>query len=175
MRSRTLTLPSWQSLGGNHNVMRHAMNVWPPFAASGIRIEEIAPDFRYARVALHKRPLSRNYVGTLFGGSIFSMTDPFWMVLVLRCLGPEYVVWDQAAQIEFVAPGRTTVRTEFRVTDELLDELREAAADGSKVLRWFDNEVVTDDGVVVARVRKQLYVRRKRETTMPATSPDDVA
>ena len=157
-------LPSWQQLGGDHRLLRHGMNLWPPFAASGIRIEEIAPDFRYVRVALHKRPLSRNYVGTLFGGSMFAMTDPFWMVMVLRSIGREYVVWDRAGEIEFLAPGRSTVRTEFRLTDEQLDDLREAAADGSKVLRWFENDLVADDGTVVARVRKQLYVRRKRET-----------
>lgn len=157
------SLPTWQSLGGNHRAMRHFLNVWPPFLASGIRVEEISGDFRYARVALHKRPLTRNYVGTLFGGSLFAMTDPFWMVLVLRNLGPGYVVWDKAGEIEFVAPGTSSVRAEFQVTDEHLVELREAAADGSKVLRWFETDVVAQDGTVVARVRKQLYVRRKRE------------
>lgn len=156
-------LPSWQSLSGDSRVLRHGMNAWPPFLASGIRIEEITPDWRYVRVALHNRPLSRNYVGTLFGGSLFSMTDPFWMIMVLRGLGSDYVVWDKAAEIEFVSPGRSSVIAEFRLTDEHLAELREAAADGAKVLRWFETDVLAKDGTVVARVRKQLYVRRKRD------------
>lgn len=158
-----MRLPSWQSFGANHKVLRHGLNIWPPFAAAGIRVEELSEDFRYARVALRMRPLNRNYVGTHFGGSLFAMTDPFWMFLVLRNLGSGYVVWDKAAEIEFVSPGRTTVRAEFRVTDEHLDELREAAEGGGKVLRWFETEVVGVDGTLVARVRKQLYVRRKRE------------
>ena len=158
-----MKMPSWQSLGGDHRVLRHGMNIWPPFLASGIHVEEISANWRYVRVALHKRPLANNYVGTLFGGSLFSMTDPFWMIMVLRALGPGYVVWDKAAEIEFVSPGKATVVAEFRLTDEHLAQLREAAADGSKVLRWFDTDVHTHDGTLVARVRKQLYVRRKRE------------
>lgn len=156
------TLPSWKSFGGNATVVRRFLNVWPPFLFSGIVVDELSADFRRARVSLHLRPLSRNYVGTLFGGSLFAMTDPFWMVMVLRNLGDDYVVWDKAGEIEFVSPGRATVGASFEVTDALLDELRTAAADGAKVLRWFETDVTTADGTVVARVRKQLYVRRKR-------------
>ncbi|MGB3257689.1 MAG: DUF4442 domain-containing protein [Ornithinimicrobium sp.] len=163
MTIQGLRAPTWQSLGGDHRVMRHFMNIWPPFAGSGIHIEQLGADFRTARVALHHRWWARNYVGTLFGGAIFAMTDPWWMVLVLRSLGPDYVVWDKAAEIEFVAPGRSTVRASYVVTDELLQELREAAAGGAKVLRWLETDVVTDDGTVVARVRKQLYVRERRK------------
>lgn len=156
---------TWQSFGGDHRVMKRFMNIWPPFSGSGIRIDHLGADFRTARVSLHNRWWARNYVGTLFGGAIFAMTDPWWMVLVLRSLGKDYVVWDKAAEIEFVAPGRSRVRAEFEVTDEILDELRTAAAGGAKVLRWFETDVVADDGTVVARVRKQLYVRERRKNT----------
>lgn len=151
--------------------MRHFMNIWPPFAGSGIHIEHLGEDFRTARVALHHRWWARNYVGTLFGGAIFAMTDPWWMVLVLRSLGPDYVVWDKAAEIEFLRPGRSTVRAHYAVTDDVLDELRAAAAGGAKVLRWFETDIVADDGTVVARVRKQLYVRERRTSvaSRPAT------
>lgn len=139
------------------------MNIWPPFAGSGIHIDHLGADFRTAKVTLKHSWWARNYVGTLFGGAIFAMTDPWWMVLVLRSLGKDYVVWDKAAEIEFVAPGRSKVRAEFEVTEEILDELRAAAAGGAKVLRWFETDVVADDGTVVARVRKQLYVRERRK------------
>lgn len=157
-----MKLPTWQTLGNDHRVLRRGMNLWPPLAAAGIRIEEVSADWRHVRVALRKGVLNRNYVGTHFGGSLFAMTDPFWMIMVLRNLGRDYVVWDKAAEIEFVSPGRDTVRAEFVLTEEVLDELRAAAADGSKVLRWFETEVRAGDGTVVARVRKQLYVRRKQ-------------
>lgn len=149
-----------KALATSPRALRLGMNAWPPFLFSGIRIEELGADFRYARVRLRHTRLTSNYVGTLFGGSIFAMTDPFWMILVLRGLGPGYVVWDKAAEVEFVSPGRTSVTATFSLTEDVLAELRAEAAGGAKVLRWFETDVVADDGTVVARVRKQLYVRR---------------
>ena len=143
--------------------LRRIMNLWPPLLFSGIRVLAIGADWRSARVVLRKRWYNGNYVGVHFGGSLFAMTDPFWMILVKECLGREYLVWDKAAEIEFVAPGRTDVFAEFTLDDGVLGELRAATADGAKTLRWFELEVKTAAGDVVARVRKQLYVRRKRE------------
>lgn len=141
------------------------MNLWPPFLFAGIRVLDIADDWRSARVVLRRRFYNRNYVGTHFGGSLFAMADPFWMILVLRGLGSGYVVWDKAGEIEFVAPGREDVFAEFAVSDALLEEIREATADGAKYLRWCETDVRTRSGEVVARVRKQLYIRRKRTTS----------
>jgi acyl-coenzyme A thioesterase PaaI-like protein len=161
MASR-IRIPRWQELGANASLLRVGLNVWPPFAFAGVRVEHLSDDFREARVRLGFHPLNRNYVGTQFGGSIFAMTDPFWMFLVLRSLGErDYIVWDKAAEIEFVAPGRSAVTAEFVVTDEALAELRRETEGGGKTLRWFETEVRAADGTVVARVRKQLYVRRK--------------
>lgn len=150
--------------------MQIGMSLWPPYLASGIRVEHIASDFSRARVRLNKRPWNTNYVGTAFGGSLFSMSDPFWMFLLMRRLGPEFVVWDVAGEIDFVSPGRTAVHAEFEVTGDRVDEIRDAAAGGEKVLRWFSTDLTDDRGEVVARVRKQIYVRRKRETAAP--TPD---
>lgn len=155
--------PRWQDLGGNATLMRRFLNVWPPFAFAGITVDHIADDFRSARVRLRFQPLTRNYVGTQYGGSLYSMTDPFWMVLVLRALGEkDYIVWDKAGEIEFVAPGRGEVTAEFVVTDEVLEQLRAETAENGKTLHWFETDVVAADGTLVARVRKLLYVRRKR-------------
>lgn len=143
------------------STLKLGLNLWPPFLFSGIRVCEIAPDYRHARVELRMRPWNRNYVGTHFGGSLFSMTDPFWMLLTLNALGRDYIVWDKAGAIEFVKPGRGTVHAEFTLDEQMLQELREATAGGEKTLRWFDTDVIDGAGDVVARVRKQLYVRRK--------------
>ena len=143
--------------------LRWIFNLWPPFLAAGIRVTRLSPDWREARVELRMRPWNRNYVGTHFGGSLFAMTDPFWMILVKERLGRDYIVWDKAAQIEFVKPGKGTVAAEFRLDDAVLDDLRARAADGGKVLHWFDTDIVDAAGEVVARVRKQVYVRRKRD------------
>ena len=143
--------------------LRRLMNLWPPFLFTGIRVLDIGADWRSARVVLRRRWYNRNYVGVHFGGSLFAMTDPFWMILIGECLGRDYRVWDQAATIDFISPGRSDVSCDFALAGEILDELRAAAADGSKVLRWFDCEIKATDGSLVARVRKQVYVRRKRE------------
>jgi len=150
--------------------LRWIFNLWPPFVAAGIRVTRLSPDWRNARVELRMRPWNRNYVGTHFGGSLFAMTDPFWMILVKERIGGDYMVWDKAAEIEFVKPGKGTVAAEFHLDDATVDDLRARAASGDKVLHWFDTGVVDASGDLVARVRKQVYVRRKRERgdTRPA-------
>ena len=143
------------------STLRLIFNLWPPFLSSGIHVTHMSQDWRQARVELRMRPWNRNYVGTHFGGSLFAMTDPFWMILVKECLGRDYIVWDKAAEIEFVKPGKGTVHAEFQIQDSVLDEIRAATASGEKYLRWFPVEVIDAQGDVVARVRKQIYVRLK--------------
>ncbi len=148
--------------------LRRGMNLWPPFLLTGIHLLEVSPDFRRVVVRLRRSRLTSNYVGTLFGGSLFAMTDPFWMIMMIRNLGPGYVVWDKAGEIEFVSPGRSSVTAEFVLDPAVVDEVRAAADTGEKVLRWFAVDVVAADGTVVARVRKQLYVRRATPAPVPS-------
>jgi len=143
------------------STLRLGMNLWPPFLFTGIRVAAISQDWRHARVELRMRPWNRNYVGTHFGGSLFAMTDPFWMLLLMPLLGRDYYVWDQAGTIEFLKPGRGKVWTDFDIDDAVLEEIRQATAGGAKYLRWFQNDILDAQGEVVARVRKQVYVRRK--------------
>lgn len=143
--------------------LRWIFNFWPPFLFAGIRVEHIASDWSRARVRMDLRWYNRNYVRTHFGGSLFAMTDPFWMLLAMESLGREFIVWDKAGEIEFVKPGRGRVRAEFHLEPELVHRLREQARSERKVLHWFETDVIDEDGDTVARVRKQLYIRRKRE------------
>jgi acyl-coenzyme A thioesterase PaaI-like protein len=141
--------------------LRWLMNWWPPFIGAGIKVETVSEDFRHVRVQLKAGRLRRNYVGTHFGGSLFAMTDPYWMIMIMENLGRDYLVWDKAGEIEFVRAVKEPVWCEFRLDDALLDEFRNAAAGGEKYLRWMPVDVCTADGEVVARVRKQIYVRLK--------------
>jgi len=147
--------------------LRWLMNIWFPFLFTGIRVTKISDDFRYVKVELRSHWYNRNYVGTHFGGSLFAMTDPYWMIMILRNLGSEYVVWDKAAEIEFVKPGRGLVTAEFKLEEAVLNELRGAAAGNEKVLRWFDIAVIDSQGDLVAKVRKQVYVRLKPLKNQP--------
>ncbi|MGN6313763.1 MAG: DUF4442 domain-containing protein [Rhodanobacteraceae bacterium] len=141
--------------------LRRLMNLWPPFLCNGIRVLHIADDWSEASVTLRLRPWNRNYVGSQFGGNLFAMTDPFWMLLALHRLGRDYYVWDKAAEIEFIAPARENVYANFHLDEGAIAALRNEAASGGKVLRWFDTDIRTSGGQLVARVRKQLYVRLK--------------
>jgi acyl-coenzyme A thioesterase PaaI-like protein len=143
------------------STFRRLLNLWPPFLCNSIRVLALDEDWSSARVVLRLRPWNRNYVRSQFGGNLFAMIDPFWMLLAMHRLGDDYYVWDQAGAIEFVAPGREDVHAAFHLTDAMVDELRTAAAGGGKVLRWFETDITTASGEVIARVRKQLYVRLK--------------
>lgn len=142
--------------------LRRVLRWWPPFVFSGIRVLEIADDWSSARIELRRRWYTANYVGTHFGGSLFAMTDPFWMILVMETLGRGYTVWDKAADIEFIKAVREPVYAQIRVDPVAIAELRSAMASGEKVLRWFETEIRTAAGELVARSRKQLHVRLKR-------------
>jgi acyl-coenzyme A thioesterase PaaI-like protein len=143
------------------STFRRLLNLWPPFLFNSIRVLTVSDDWSEARVVLRLRPWNRNYVRTQFGGNLFAMTDPFWMLLVMHQLGSDYLVWDKAGAIDFVAPGREDVYAHFKLEPAVVEELRAAAADGGKVLRWFETDVTTAAGEVIARVRKQIYVRLK--------------
>jgi acyl-coenzyme A thioesterase PaaI-like protein len=149
--------------------MRRALNLYPPFLFAGVRVLYLSDDWSSARVRLRLTRFNRNAVGTQFGGSLFSMTDPFWMLMVMRRLGPDHIVWDKAAEIEFRSPGRGDVFAEFKLTEDRLDVIRQETAGSGKALVWFETEVLAGDGTVVAKVRKQLYVRRKPPKEQPGT------
>lgn len=143
---------------------RLLFNLYPPFVGAGVRVTHVSPDWRHLRVRMPLRWYNRNYVGSQFGGSLYSMTDPFLMIMVMKNLGPRYLVWDKSAEIEFVAPGRTAVSAEFTLTDAQLEDIRAGTAAG-KYLPWFTVDVLAEDGRPVARVRKQLYVRRRADAS----------
>lgn len=150
--------------------LRYLLNFYPPFLFCGIHVTRIADDWARITVRLRLRWWNRNYVGTHFGGSLFSMADPMWMLIVMHRLGERYYVWDKAAEIAFIAAAKETVYADFVLEPAVLEELRAAAAGGEKVLRWFEVDVKTAAGTVVAKVRKQLYVRLKPAHRPPAPS-----
>jgi len=142
--------------------LRQFINLWPPLLFAGIRVKASDQEFRHFEVELKLRWWNRNAMGTQFGGSLFAMTDPFYMLMLSQNLGPNYIVWDKAAEIDFVAPGRGPVRVKFVLTPERLEEIRAATAAGEKYLPVFDVEINDKAGAVIARVKRVLYVRRKR-------------
>lgn len=142
--------------------LRWLMNLWPPFLAAGVRVREIGPDYRFVRVDLRMRWSNRNYVGVHFGGSLFAMTDPFFMLMYMNNLGRDYIVWDRAGRIEFIRPGRGTVSAEFRLTESDLASARASTADGRPALINHEVDIVDQSGELVARVQRTVYIRQKK-------------
>jgi len=137
------------------------LNFWPPFRCAGIRVRRISPDWREIDVELRMGLLNRNYMGSHFGGSLFSMTDPFFWLIVSRALGRDYVVSHKGGRIEFLKPGYGVVRAHFAVSDDALESIRARTANGERDLPEFSTEIVDEAGVVIARATQILHVRRR--------------
>jgi len=149
----------WRLMKSNPRLL---FNLWPPLMGAGIRIKRIRPDWKEVDVEMKLRAWNANYVGTHYGGSLYSMTDPFFMVMLIEILGRDYIVWDKSASIRFRKPGRGTVYAEFRVTDEQIAEIRGALKTEEKIEREFSIEVKDGAGEVIAQVKKLLHFRNKR-------------
>ncbi|HXC43435.1 MAG TPA: DUF4442 domain-containing protein [Candidatus Dormibacteraeota bacterium] len=152
-----------QLLGGtkSSHALRRWIKFWPPFLGAGVRVKHIAPDMKAVDVEMKLRWWNANYVGTHFGGSLFAMTDAFYMLMLMANLGRDYIVWDKAAKIRYRKPGRGTVRAEFRLSDSQIEDIREKLKTLSKYEPVFSVEVKDADGVVIAEVEKLLHVRKK--------------
>jgi len=146
---------------GKARLMCWFMNLYPPYLGAGVRIRHISDDFRDVQVSMGLSWYNRNYVGTQFGGSLYSMVDPFFMLMLMENLGREYIVWDKAADIDFIAPGKGPVFARFNIDATLLDEIRRKTADGKKYLPQLQVDIHRGAGNRVARVGKTLYVRLK--------------
>jgi hypothetical protein len=150
-------------LGGSSSprALRRGVNLWPPFLGAGIRVKHIASDMKAIDVEMKLRWWNANYVGTHFGGSLFAMTDAFYMLMLMANLGRDYIVWDKAASIRYRKPGKGTVRAEFRLSDAQLEDIREKLKALPKYEPVFKVEVRDEQGNVIAEVEKLLHVRRK--------------
>ena len=142
-------------------LMMRFVNLYPPYLGAGIRVSYPKDDAYRVTVRMGLHWWNRNLFGTQFGGSLYAMCDPIFLFIVSKNLGPGYQVWDKAAQIEFLRPGRGRVTATFVVPPERIDEIRAAADRGEKVEPVFTTDVVGDDGAVVARVGKRLWVKKK--------------
>jgi Domain of unknown function (DUF4442) len=141
--------------------MRLRLNLYAPFLGAGIRVKRLAPGWKEVDVEMKLRWWNANYVGTHYGGSLYSMTDPFFMVMLIENLGKDYIVWDKSATIRFKKPGRGTVFAEFRLTDQQIHEIKQGLTIEKKIERVFTVEVKDESGAVIAEVEKLLHIRRK--------------
>lgn len=141
--------------------LENMINLYGPFVGAGVRLEKMSKDYRHARVSMKLTFYNKNYMGTQFGGSLYSMVDPWYMLMLIKNLGKDYIVWDKAATINFKKPGKGKVSAEFHLTDAHLEEIRATLVTQNKMDYIFKVEIKDDAGKLIAEVDKVLYIRRK--------------
>jgi hypothetical protein len=139
-------------------LFRWAFNLWPCFRGTGARVTHIAADWSEVRVRLPLSWRTRNYVGTIFGGSLYAGVDPFYMLMLIHRLGAGFVVWDKAASIRFRKPGRSPLFATFRLDEDELAEIRRLLQAQPKVDRIYAVELRDEAGIVHAEVQKVVHI-----------------
>jgi acyl-coenzyme A thioesterase PaaI-like protein len=138
------------------------LNIYPPYLGAGIKVSYISQDWKELQVSMALRWYNRNAVGTHFGGSLYAMIDPPLMLLLMRLLGKDYLVWDQQASIEFVKASKQKVWAEFKISDEVVEEIKRNTQGGDKYLARFPVEIRDEDNQLVAKGEKVIYIRKKQ-------------
>ena len=149
---------SWRT-----RLTRWGFNWFPAYRGTGARIEYVAADWREVRVRLPLSWRTRNYVGTIFGGSLYGAVDPIYMILLIKLLGPGYEVWDKAASIRFLRPGRSTLRAAFRLEEAELETIRAEVAAAGRTERVYTVDLVDAEGTPCASCEKRLSIRARRQ------------
>ncbi|WP_159653763.1 DUF4442 domain-containing protein [Vibrio atypicus] len=152
---------SWMSKIYKPNIVKFALNSWPPFWGAGIKILSISDDFREVKMKLKLRWWNKNANRTQYGGSIFSLTDPVYSLMLMGILGEQYFVWDKEASINFIKPGQSDLYADFIVPLEQVEEIIRQTANGEKCFPEFVIHVKDKQGNVVSEVQRKLYVRKK--------------
>ena len=139
---------------------RWMLNFWPCFRGTGGHVTHIAPDWREMRVTLPLNRRTRNYVGTIFGGSLYGCVDPLYMLMLIRILGPDFIVWDKAASIRFLKPGRSTLFANCVLEAAEIEEIHRLLRAEPKIERTYSIMLRDAEGKDHAEIQKVIQIRR---------------
>ena len=137
------------------------MNLWPCYWGTGVRLKYVSKDFREIRLDVPLNWRTRNYVGTIFGGSMYGAVDPIYMLMLIKNLGPSYEVWDKAATIRFKKPGRTTLHASFTLNQEEIDQIHQELSNADSIDRIYNVDLTDEKGTACATVEKIIHIRKK--------------
>lgn len=143
--------------------LEKAINFYGPFVGAGVKLKDMSKDYRYAKVTMPLTFYNKNYMGTQFGGSLYSMVDPWYMLMLIKNLGKDYIVWDKGATIRFKKPGRGKVSAEFILTQAIIDEIKSHVEANTKMDYTFKVEIKDEEGTLICEVDKVVYIRKKSD------------
>lgn len=134
---------------------------WPPFLGSGISVKSFNSECSSLIVQMKMRFWNKNYVGTHYGGSLYSMTDPFYMLMLMNQLGKNYIVWDKSATIRYKRPAKGTVYAHFDLSQEQIDLIKTQVETDKKAEPEFKIKIASSEGVIIAEINKIIHVSKK--------------
>ena len=143
------------------SVFRIGVNCWLPFLGAGIKVKRISPDFDYVEINLKLHWYNKNYIGTHFGGSIYAMTDAFYVIMLIKKLGRGYIIWDKAATIEYKKPGKGKLTVIFKLNNDEIQLIKNKTDEKGKYVFDIPVYVTDESGDTVAEVTKTIYIRKK--------------
>jgi acyl-coenzyme A thioesterase PaaI-like protein len=152
-------------------LLRWKFNLFPAYRGTGARLTYISADLREVRVRLPLNWRTRNYVGTIFGGSIYAAVDPIYMLMLIWALGPGYVVWDKSARVRFKLPGRTTLHAHFRLDEDELRAIKSELENARSIDRVYSVDLKDAAGKIHATVEKTIYIRRRETKNKGGSAP----
>lgn len=155
----TKTVSEKLNIWQNPSLFAKLFSLYAPYLGAGVRVDKIDFHNHHISVSMPLTKLNQNIVGTQFGGSLYAMTDPFFMTLLMNALGKDYVVWDKSASIDFIKAGKSKVTADFWMTHDEIATIKELAKDGSAVFRDYVVDIKDENGEVIAKVDKKLYIR----------------
>lgn len=137
------------------------LRFYPPFLGAGISVKDFKEDLSYVLVQMKLHFWNKNYVSTHFGGSLYSMVDPFYMLMLIKNLGPNYIVWDKAANIRYKKPAKGTVFARFELTAEQINEIKKQLETNQVIEPVFKVTITDSNDQIVAEVEKTLHIKHK--------------
>lgn len=158
-QSQFKPLPKWEFLESIIG-LKGALNFYPPYVGAGIQVESVSEDFSTIQVKMCLEWWNENYVGVHFGGSLYSMCDPWYMLILMKKLNHSYMVWDKEAHIQFIKPGKGCVRANFHIPDEEVIKIKEILNNEKKTIREYQTEILDETNQTIAKVKKFIYIRR---------------
>ncbi|MEQ8243364.1 DUF4442 domain-containing protein [Fulvivirga sp.] len=137
------------------------INWWPPMLGTGISLDYVSDDFRKFEVSMKLRWYNKNLIGIHYGGSLYSMCDPWYMFILTANLGSPYLVMDKAASIRYLKPGRGTLTCVFEISEKKIEAIKNEIESIGKNDYSFTCEIKNKEGEIVTEVEKVVYVRKK--------------
>lgn len=142
--------------------MKWFLRFYPPYIGAGIWVDSVSQDWKELKVSMKLKWYNKNALGTHFGGSLLSMTDPHYVLMLMNILGRDYIVWDKSESIDFLKPGVDKVSVTFKISDEMIEDIKQKTANGDKYLPTFDLDILDNNQNIIAKVHKTLYIRKKK-------------